>query len=548
MSLLSLNEVLEATEASFVAGNREAFSFQSVATDSRNVEQASLFIPLRGTVHDGHKFCAEAALKGAFVIFIDSEEAGKNLAKYKELCKEYKKLCVIEVENTLRALQLIGEKYVSKFPELVKIAITGSSGKTTTKELLVAILRKKYKVVTNRGNLNSETGLPLSVFQIKKGDQIGVFEMGMNRKNEIREISKVLKANFALITNIGTAHIGILGSRDDIANEKKHVFDYVSDNGAVFINPMDDYAQLLKEGVAGSVIPYGNFVSEEQSGVRYIKDCALNGTDFLLDGLPIHLKLSGIYNYTNALGAIAVAKRFGVEAALIKEALEGFESVASRMETLRLTLKTGAKVTLIKDCYNANPDSMKNVLDFCKSLKALSVIYVLGDMLELGDQARSAHEAVGAIVASDKVDFCVFIGHSMRSAYEKATLRGFEKALYIEESDETSLFKAAAAVMDHSKDGAVILLKGSRGLALERLVPLLSKNGAGESEEESGEQKVDLCGKGGKKGSEGECSIDGDKAGLTKEGDLGKGEKSCNEGGTCEKGCFKQNEQKGGAQ
>lgn len=477
MSLLSLKEVLEATGGFLVAGRAEDFAFQSVATDSRNVEKGALFIPLRGSVHDGHKFSAEAAHKGATVIFIDNEEKSKNLDQYKTLTLEYKTLCVVAVENTLSALQLIAEKYVSCFPDLVKIAVTGSSGKTTTKELLTAILRKKYKVVTNRGNLNSETGLPLSVFQITKSDQIGVFEMGMNRKNEIKELSKVLKANFALITNIGTAHIGILGSRDDIASEKKHVFDYVSASGAVFLNPMDDYAAMLKKGVVGAVIPYGNFVSEAESGVKYIKDCALSGTDFELDGTPIHLGLSGIYNYTNALAAIAVAKRFGVTTLQIKEALEAVRPMASRMETLAVTLKTGVRATLIKDCYNANPDSMRNVLEFCKSLNASSVIYVLGDMLELGDQARTAHEAVGAIVASDKVDFCVFIGHAMKAAYEKATSRGVRDALYIEESDEMGLLKAAAAVMERAKNDSVILLKGSRGLALERLVPLLSKEG-----------------------------------------------------------------------
>lgn len=472
-SLLTGEEVISATGGTILV-NSPIF-FTSVVTDSRNCVKDSAFFPLRGE-QDGHKYFSDALKLGASVIFID-EIAYRERGDYynKVACDgEGENTCaIVVVKNTLHALQDMAAKYVSKFPLLIKVAITGSSGKTTTKEILVAMLRQKYNVVCNKGNLNSETGLPLSVFEINSNNQIGVFEMGMNRKGEIAEISAVLKANFALITNIGTAHIGILGSRDDIAFEKRHVFDYISENGAAFINTMDEYAKFLSEGVRGAIIPFGNFVDPVDSGVKYKKDCGIDGTDFFVDDLPVHLKLSGVCNYVNALGAIAVAKRLGLNKNEIKLGIESVTALGDRMDCVKVTLKNNKHVTLIKDCYNANPDSVKNALEFCATLGGRAT-FVLGDMLELGDKSFEAHTAVGSIVASDKPFSCIFIGSQMKAAFDKALSRNYQNAHYYADSSDDTIKNVSKYLLENTQDNDVILLKASRGLRFERLVPLIT--------------------------------------------------------------------------
>ena len=186
------------------------------------------------------------------------------------MAKKYKNVSFVIVIDTKRALQDAARAYVEKFPKLKKIAITGSSGKTTTKEIAISIFKQEFNVIATKGNFNSETGLPLSVFNIRKEHEVGIFEMGMNRENEIAEIASVLKPNYAIISNIGTAHIGKLGSREDIAREKKRVFDYVMKDGFAFIPEDDDFVEYLSSGVKGSVVRFGPQLSDAK--IEYLKN------------------------------------------------------------------------------------------------------------------------------------------------------------------------------------------------------------------------------------------------------------------------------------
>lgn len=477
MTLLNLEEILCAVNGTFIGSekNRALFGFTSVATDSRNVIEGTLFVPLIGQVQDGHKYVPSAVEKGASVIFIAEREYSVNGEVYDKLVKENEKLSIIAVENTLTALQNAAACYVEKFPNLIKVGITGSSGKTTTKEMVVSVLKQKYNVVYTQGNFNSETGLPLSVFNIRKEHQVGVFEMGMNRKDEIAEISAVLKAKYALVTNIGTAHIGILGSRKNIAIEKRKIFKYIPENGVAFIPAEDDFSEFLGENVRGSIKYYGETVEKSESGAEFVKDCGLEGTEFALDGVRIHIKNPGMYNYRNALGACAIGKELGLSAEQIKKGLENVDSVSGRMETSRIVLKSGVNVTLIKDCYNANPESMVNVLDFCSSLKGASEkIYVLGDMLELGENSAAEHEKVAMKAVESKPGLLVLIGEEMRFGYEACVRAGFVNAKYIPEHDEKAMNTAGNEILKCARENDVILIKASRGIALERVVSVIS--------------------------------------------------------------------------
>lgn len=222
-SLMNLDELLTSTGAWLVYESNSSKSFSSVVIDSRNVKNNSLFIPLRGENQDGHIYIEPALKKGAKFFIVDFDHLDENETALLSLCKNYDASCVA-VKNNLKALQDAARYYLSKFPNLYKIGITGSSGKTTTKEILASIYSKKYNTVSTKGNLNSETGLPLSVFEVRPEHEAGIFELGMNRKGEITEIASVLLPNAAIITNIGTAHIGILGTKQAIAEEKKKFF------------------------------------------------------------------------------------------------------------------------------------------------------------------------------------------------------------------------------------------------------------------------------------------------------------------------------------
>ena len=467
-----------------IAGRSTAengFCFSSVATDSRRVGEGSLFVPLVGTVQNGHAYIPEALEKGASCVFINSNEYESDERTYTLLAEKYPNALFVIVSDTLYALQAAAAAYVAQFPRLKKIGITGSSGKTTTKELVVAVLKQKYRVVSSDGNFNSETGLPLSVFKIRDTDEIGVFEMGMNRPNEIGEIAGVLKPQYALITNIGSAHIGILGSKKNIAAEKRKIFDYIPSGGAVFVPASDELTPFLIENCKGDIVYFGNDVSAEKSGVSLISDEGLDGTVFSVGEERVRLRLPGMYNYENALAACAVGKYFGVSDGEIKTAISSFGGVSGRSESGSVTLKNGKVVTLVKDCYNANAESTASVLEFCASAKNVARrIYVLGDMLELGDESRKAHEGAGIEACKANAHKIIFVGTEMKYAYDAALASGFTGALYIQGASDAAMREAADFILTNASDGDLLLLKGSRGMALERIVPIIE---AGEKDD-----------------------------------------------------------------
>lgn len=474
-SLLSLDALLKAVNGFVVLNkNTENFYFNSVTTDSRNVKDGSLFVPLVGEKQDGHIYVPESVKKGASVVFINKSEYEKKSVIYDRLVSENTKVCIVAVENTLTALQKAAERYVEQFPSLIKVAVTGSSGKTTTKEMVVSVLKQKYNVVYTQGNFNSETGLPLSVFNIRKEHECGVFEMGMNRENEIGEIASVLKPEYAIISNIGSAHIGILKSRENIAREKRKVFDYISEKGCAFIPEKDDFRDFLGQNVKGEIVYYGDSLPDGTGGVHFIKDNGLGGTVFSLDGVEISLKMPGKYNYCNALSACALARKLGLTAEQIKTGLEGIENIGGRMETSEIVLRGNTTVTLIKDCYNANYESMTSVLKFCDSIRGSGKkIYVLGDMLELGEKSEEIHRKIGKYVSETMPDYVIFIGEQMKLAAIEAEENGYGSLCIPYCSEEAMLF-ASSFIIDCAEEGDIILLKGSRGMAMERIIPFIS--------------------------------------------------------------------------
>lgn len=458
---------------SFGCEGREPF-FSSVATDSRAVTEGSLFVPLVGERQDGHLYIPEAIEKGASVVFVERGEAERSREKYSALSKKYPRVLFVETAGNLRALQGAAERYLERFPRLLKIAVTGSCGKTTTKDMIAAVLRQKLNVASSEGNLNSETGVPLSAFKVDESREAAVFEMGMNRENEIGESARVVKPQFAVITNIGTAHIGMLGSRENIAREKRKIASYIPSDGALFLREGEEFFSFLSEGAKGRVIPFGSAEGAARADAKGFESAVVDVGEF-----KARLNFAGGGNYENAAAAVAVGRYFGVDDESIARALEGVKAAPMRGETMRVELKNGKRATIVVDCYNANPDSMAKAIEMAERTDAAFRIYVLGEMLELGEESEVAHRKMGEILSRAKNRAAALLGERMG----QAALAVEDKAdvFYSADLGDDGIARAAEFVLSRAKDGSLVLLKGSRAARLERLVPLIVEKGAEES-------------------------------------------------------------------
>lgn len=466
-SLLTLSEMSRAVSGC-VEGNESAV-FCSAETDSRKIKKDFLFIPTHGEKSDGHDFIEDALNRGASVVFIEEGEWKERAFEFTRLLKKFRNASFIRVQNNIAALQNAAAFYIDKFPRLIRIGITGSNGKTTVKRMIASVLSERFSVVESTGNYNSETGLPLSCFNVRRGREVAVFELGMNRKGEIAEITRVFRPNYALITNIGTAHIGILGSRKAIAAEKKAIFAYTK-GGAAFVPEGDDFCDFLKEGLSGEAIESG----ESFLDAVFLRDEGIDGLFFSLSGEEIHLHAPGKHNYRDALLAACIAKRLGLTNEEIKRGLEKFRPVENRSDVAWEILRNGKKVCLLKDFYNANPSSMEAALNLFNSSSGFSKkIAILGDMKELGDFSEEMHKNIGSLCANFSFDAMFFVGEEMKNAYEKNN--GNKNAFWFS-ADE--LCFVADALLEKASENSLILLKASRSLKFERLLSFLLKDGS----------------------------------------------------------------------
>jgi UDP-N-acetylmuramoyl-tripeptide--D-alanyl-D-alanine ligase len=463
-----LAAALGAELRSFSTEQKPAFS--SVAIDSRKALPGSLFVALRGSRADGHRFAEAAFDAGASGVM--AERGAAESGSLADLARR-KGGALLVVKDTLKGLQDAARIYLEQFPSLLKIGITGSSGKTTTKEIAAAVIGEEKRVVMNQGNLNSETGLPLSVFNVRGDHEAGIFELGMNREGEIGELAELLKPRIALITNTGTAHIGILGSRRAIAEEKKKIFSQFTGSERALIPGGDEYRDFLAEGVRGRVRYYGGGPAE----IGDIRDLGLEGFSLSWEGKPLLLRLPGRHNLANVLAALAIAGEIPIGAAAVRRGLEKARPLFGRNEIFR------GPVTVIRDCYNANPESMEAALDFCDGIDWPGrKIYVIGAMMELGEDAPRAQERLGRRLAASGAAAVFLYGEPALSALEALRgaprgLRGRVRGFYAASMDELR-----GLLGEHVRRGDLVLLKGSRSNGLEQLCGLLGVEAEGESQ------------------------------------------------------------------
>jgi len=463
----SIEEVLKATGGKLLQGKKNA-SFRGVSTDSRTVREGDLFVALKGARFDGHQYAVEALKKNAGGILIEEDKA-KTIH-----WNGFRSKAIIAVKDTLRSLgDLAGDRRErNKVPV---VALTGSNGKTTTKEMISACLETTGAVLKTRGNYNNLIGLPLTLLSYTGKEKVAVVEMGMNVPGEIGRLTEIANPDVGLITNIHKVHLEGLGSLERVKEEKGELFRKMKRDGTIVVNQNDPRVIDLAQDFPGRKVTFG---VETAADVVAKKTQLLGakGVSFLLSAggqeSEVILPVLGRHFVPAALAAVAVSMLFGVEFKRAKEALEQFKPFPMRMEVCPLR---GGR-TLINDAYNANPKSMELSLETLVEVKGAGrAVAVFGDMLELGDFAKEAHRQLGQRIKALSIDFLLVMGKWAPVVVESAVRHGFdaEKTKIVQTHEE-----AIATLEQVTQEGDWILIKGSRGMAMEKVVEGLQEGRA----------------------------------------------------------------------
>jgi UDP-N-acetylmuramoyl-tripeptide--D-alanyl-D-alanine ligase len=461
MAIESFASLVAGTGGFVVARPRSGGPIGAVAHDSRAVSRGCLFVALPGERTDGHEFLAQAAASGATVLLVTDTQAARRHAELEDLATRYGP-GIVSVPDTLAALQSLARLRMRGLSSVTRVGVTGSNGKTTTKEIVGSLLSRHAPTAVNEGNLNSEIGLPLACFGVNPGHRYAVFEMGMNHRGEMDVLADIVRPDCALITNVGTAHIGLLGSLDAIAAEKKRIFAHFDGRQTGFLPEEERYRVFLAEGVRGKIVFFG---PGSTPGFEGSESMGLGGTLIHWEGFRIRFPLFGPHNLANALGALSVVRELGVPNAEIRDGLEAVAPLFGRSQVL-----TG-EVTVIADCYNANPDSMARALDFLEALPWRGRrVAVLGGMRELGEMTGPAHAELGERLRGTGLDAVFLFGAEMEHALTAAA-GGASAGRISWTVDMETMGRTLEALV---RAGDIVLLKGSRGLELERLLPSLS--------------------------------------------------------------------------
>ncbi|MDR2133426.1 MAG: UDP-N-acetylmuramoyl-tripeptide--D-alanyl-D-alanine ligase [Clostridiales Family XIII bacterium] len=452
MMELSFGEIAEAVNGRLIGGDANA-RVRGVSTDSREaIEKNDLFFPLIGKTHDAHRFIQDATLAGCVNFVVSREDAAPADGSAN----------VILVADTTRALQDLA-RFCLRRLDLKKLAVTGSTGKTTTKEMLAHICGARYKTAKSPANMNNEIGLPLSILRMEKGAEALVLEMGMYRAGEIDLLADIVRPNVGVITNVGTAHIENFENGDGIRDAKLEISGYMGPRDTLIVNATGDGAAELVARAAGpyGLIKVGNTGKSDfiLSGVKSDNE---KGISFFLEHgeemRRFFLPILGIHNATNAALAVAAASCVGIS----------MEEAAKRLNKFnlssKLTGKNGMKV--IDDTYNANPDSMRAALDMLETVRGIRKVAVLGDMNELGERSVEYHRQIGAYAAKKGVNLIIAVGEKAAGIAEGAReAKPALDVLHFETKDD-----AWGEMKGILTAGDVILVKGSRGMAMETLV------------------------------------------------------------------------------
>src|SRR5256712_3707572 len=448
---MSVKEVVDATRGRLLSGPHDV-TFTQLFTDSREVKPGGLFVALRGDQHDGHVFIPQAIERGAAGIVCERPPQG------------IAGVAVIQVEDTRQALFDITADRLARQPHPI-VAITGSAGKTTTKDLIAHLLGRRLRVHKSEGNLNTYTGIPMTIFEMDPRDRALVVEYAMSRAGEIRELTQVAPPTIGVVLNVGLAHVGFLGSIDAVAAAQRELVEGLAPGGLAVLNGDDLRVRAMSAGARRYTL-YGGSSGANVRAER-VRLHGLAGSTFMLltptGKTEVYLRLPGHPSISNAPAAAAVAHEFEFDAPAIASALHGFAPPARRMNII--SGRNGA--TVIDDSYNASPGSMLAALEVLGlAPRGALKVAVLGDMLELRDHAERAHEEIGSAVGKT-ADVLIALGEYAPRMVQSARRAGLstERAFVVEGADQ-----AVAALTPLLGPQTQVLVKGSRGMRLERVV------------------------------------------------------------------------------
>ncbi|MCI2105908.1 MAG: UDP-N-acetylmuramoyl-tripeptide--D-alanyl-D-alanine ligase [Intestinimonas sp.] len=458
MEPITVREIIDAVGGKLLSGDGLLdMTVTHVFTDSRKPDLGALFIPLTGEQFDGHAFIADALQAGAAGCFTARERDSYLPGKF-----------YIKVGSTLKALRDLARFYKQRF-HIPFIAITGSVGKTTTKDMVAAVLGEKFKVLKTEGNFNNEIGLPLTLLHLDKTHQICVLEMGMNHFGEIDYLSSIAEPDVAILTNIGDAHIENLGSRENILKAKCEIFAHLNPNGLVVLNGDDPMLAPLAKQLSFRTVKCGlgaensyRASAVETDSTGFIR-CDVTGPE---GTLPVEIRALGSHMIYPTLIAAAVAEHFGMTGEEIARGVLQFAPTRMRMNIVR----RGNGITILDDAYNANPQSMRAAVEVLAQTNDGYKIAVLGDMFELGPFAPTLHASVGTCVAKGGINCLIAVGELAHHIYNAALEEGVEKTYWCATKEE-----AMPVLEEELCPNATVLVKASRGMAFENLVAYLKQ-------------------------------------------------------------------------
>ncbi len=449
---------------SAVATGDAAREFASVSIDTRTLKAGDLYVGIRGERFDGAEFAADAIAAGATGVVVPRGWSGSARALAE------RDAVVIEVDDTTEALQALAHG-IRKESGTKVVAITGSAGKTTTKEVTSEFLEARYRVVRNRGNFNNHIGLPLSLIELRQRPEMAVVELGMNHAGEISTLVRIAEPDVRVWTNVGEAHLGFFASLDAIADAKAEILEGASASTLLVANGDDPLIAARIGAFCGRVVTFGIEGAAADVRASAVVDRGIEGISARVTSrhgaVDLSTPLVGRANLANILAAAAVAEEFGVPLASVATRAAQLKPASHRGEVVRLA----SGVTVIDDSYNANPTATKKALDVLASGRASRRIAVLGEMLELGDHAAALHEEVGRAAAAARVDVLFAVGGAPAQALANAAVAAGMAAAsvrYFATSDEAA--DVAAALV---KTGDLVLVKGSRGVKTDRVVDRL---------------------------------------------------------------------------
>lgn len=426
---------------------------KGIVLDSRLVEPGFVFVATVGERVDGHKFIPDVFEKGAIGVICEKEP------------EELTGPCIV-VQDSFKALQDVAEYYRQQMPVPV-VGITGSVGKTSTKEFIASVLAQKYKTHKTEGNFNNEIGVPLTMLSMPEDTEAAVVEMGINHFGEMHRLSRIVKPDVCVMTNIGQCHLEFLGTRDGILKAKSEIFDFMNPEGCVCVNGDDDKLSTIEAVHGKKPVTFGLSPENEIYADEIVSKGLLGSTAVIhAKGMsfPVSVPLPGAHMIMNALAATAVGLWFGLSAEQICAGIASVEAVKGRSRVVQ-----AGELVLIDDCYNANPVSTKAAIDLL-GLALGRKVAVLGDMFELGEKEKELHAQVGAYAAEHGVDCLVCAGSLSENMYRRAKEAGLKDCWYFESRD--ALLEGIRGIL---KPGDSVLIKASHGMGYEKIVKELEE-------------------------------------------------------------------------